>query len=200
MNNVRIEKSLELTDWICKSFVSLSLVADGRRELAMGCYYITWQHHAAVAHLCDLGLFAPATALMRCSWESYTRGLWLNHSATATQLENFEKSGIVPDSKKIAKAIDAAIPNMDDEFFEARKSKYSLLCDLNHTGIIQLNNLFVDGDITSEVDASSLDEILEFVESLALGALCSAALLAENKSVLTQAFDRMRKLKLKVIE
>ncbi len=198
MNIDRIEKSLELAGWICNSFTLLKPITDGRTEYAMGFYFITWQHHAAIAHSCDQTLFAPATALIRCAWDSYTRGLWLEVVATDEQLAKFRELERVPNSEEIRTAIEPHLLTMGDEFLKLKKDTYSLFCDLNHTGITQIRNHFSDGAIASELDDEKVDEILNFVEFLSLRALFKAAQLVKNQVLENQALERVQKLKLRM--
>lgn len=195
MNNRRVEKSIELSDWIVGCYDALPVICDGRVELAVACYYITWQHQAAIARLCCWGLFAPATALIRCAWDSYTRGMWLQFAATPEQLEDFKRTGEIPKDKAILTAIQTAIPETENGFIKAREAKYSHLSDLTHTGISQISNHFVAGEIAAHLDESTIDEILRFVEALALASLSHTALISENQIVAGEAFDRMRELK-----
>ncbi len=194
MNADRIQKSIELSDWIAQRYELLPIVCNGRAELAVTCYYITWQHQAAVAQLCRLGLFAPATALIRCAWDSYTRGMWLQFAATATQIEIFKQDGTIPKDKEILLAIQKAIPETENGFMKAREAKYSHLCDLTHTGISQISNHFVAGEITADLSDSVIQEVLRFVEAMALGSLSQSALIANNQTVASEAFDRIRRL------
>jgi hypothetical protein len=192
MNNVKIEKSIELSDWIVRHYETIPFISDGRVELAVTCYYITWQHQAAIAQLCRLGLFASATALIRCAWDSYTRGMWLHHAATPEQLDNFKQKGDVPKDKQILLELQAAIPEIENQFIKKRESMYSRLCDFTHTGIGQIANHFVSGEITADLGDSAISDVLRFVETLALSALSYSALIAKNQGVAKLAFDRMR--------
>jgi hypothetical protein len=192
MNNVRIEKSIELSDWIVRRYETIPFISDGRVELAVTCYYITWQHHAAIAQLCHLGLFASATALIRCAWDSYTRGMWLHHAATSEQLENFKQKGDMPKGKQIFLELQTAIPEIENQFIKKRESTYSRLCDFTHTGIGQIGNHFISGEITADLGDSAINDVLHFVETLALSALSYSALIAKNQEVANCAFDRMR--------
>lgn len=194
MNNDRIEKSIELSDWIVKRYEVLQPIADGRVELAVALYYITWQHQAAIAQLCSKGLFAPATALMRCAWDSYTRGMWLQFATTPEQLEKFKRGDTVPKDKIILRALEKAIPETENEFVKFRKSTYSRLCDLTHSGIGQISNNFLNGEITADLSDSAIDEVLCFVETLALAALSYSALIANDQEVAEAAVDRMSSL------
>jgi hypothetical protein len=200
MNNDRIEKSLGLANWICSSFTLLKPITNGRIEHATVFYYITWQHHTAIAHSCDQSLYAPATALIRCAWDSYTRGLWLELVATETQLADFINSEKIPKPKDISISLEPHLSAMGDDFLNLNANTYSLLCDLNHTGITQIKNHFSDGDIVAELDDKQVDAILNFVEFLSLRALFKAAQLAENPTIENQALIRVEKLKLRLLK
>jgi hypothetical protein len=156
MNSDRIKKSIELGDWISTQYEALLVSGNGRAELAATCYYITCQHQKAIAHLCCLGLFAPATALIRCAWDSFTRGMWLNFSATTLQLDTFKTKGKLPRTKDLLKAVDKAISSPGNSFVQAHEAKYNRLCDFTHTGIGQVSNHFIKNEIVSQLTDQSM--------------------------------------------
>jgi hypothetical protein len=198
MNSNRIDKSIEIGSWISSQYVSLGVSGNGRAELAAACYHITCQHQIAIAHLCRLGLFAPAKALVRCTWESFTRGLWLERSATVPQLDVFRKNGSLPIIKDLLIAIDKNFPNDIRSYLKIHETTYKQLCDFNHTGIGQISNHLIAGEIVAQLSDSEIDRVLRFVEGLAYSALHYMAELGNNRSVSQAVLNRMLEMNLRL--
>ncbi|WP_408733226.1 DUF6988 family protein, partial [Burkholderia cepacia] len=59
------------------SLSGLTLPADERSQLAIGCLDVTLEHQAAIALLHSSELYGSMMALLRVLSESLVRGLWL---------------------------------------------------------------------------------------------------------------------------
>jgi hypothetical protein len=193
VNENSIEQSKRLVDWIGTKLEQIQINIDGRTELAAASYYVTWQHQAAIVRLLDIGLVAPATALQRCVWESYTRGVWLHRGASDKQIAAF-RNGTAPDSKSLLKAIEKADGLMNGEWLRQHESRYERLCDLTHTGMGQLALQFKGGHIQADLSSIQLKQLLRFINVIALSALAEAALLGSSQSIAEEALARMRQL------
>ncbi|MDM0042648.1 hypothetical protein QTH89_08580 [Variovorax sp. J22G21] len=187
----RIEKSLELADWIALKFDGMSIVADGKSELSATCYYVVWQHQAAVPRLYREGLIAPATALLRCAWEAFTRGMWLSRAATIEQRATFRSGGKLPGHK----ALLASLEKVDDFntplLTDFHDRHFDELCDLTHTGITQLSQHWCGDEIRAEQEIMQLESVLALVDTLALCALAQAAVLAGDQPKAHEAMERL---------
>jgi hypothetical protein len=198
MNSSRICKSIEIGSWISTQYVSLGVSGDGRAELAAACYHITCQHQLAIAHLCRLGLFAPAKALIRCTWESFIRGLWLERAATVSQLDVFRKIGSLPIIKNLLIAVDKNFLDNKRSYLKIHETSYKQLCDFNHTGVGQISNHLVAGEIVAQLSGSEIDRVLRFVEGLAYSALYYMAELGRNQDISQAVLSRILEMNLKV--
>jgi hypothetical protein len=189
--NERLDKSLELADWIVSRFDGLGITGDGRSELAATCYYVVWQHQAAVPRLYRDGLIAPATALLRCAWDAYIRGMWLERVATEDALNAFKAGGSPPSQKNLMQALEIADVLPPGILLSFHQTHYSELCDLTHTGIVQVSQQLRGDEICAQQEPEQLKSILAFVDSIALSAFAQAALIADDQALAREALNRM---------
>jgi hypothetical protein len=189
----RIEQSLALADWIVDAFAQLKPSRDIRAGLSSTCFYIVWQHQAAIPRLCREGLFAPATALLRCALDSYIRGMWIHRGASDDALELFIKSLRPPHIEEMMKQIDKAdsTPQANQSIYV---SNYSSLCDATHSGIGQLARNFDGKTIMPQLSNEDESKLLIWVEALALSSLGQAAQTANNTEIATQALNKLRQI------
>ena len=189
--NERLEKSREKADWIASKFDGIGVVRDGRSELAATCYYVVWQHQAAVSSLYRAGLIAPATALLRCAWDAYIRGMWLSRAASDEAVAAFLSGRSPPPQKDLVIALEVADELPPDILSAFHRANYSELCDLTHTGITQLLQQWSNDEICARQEPEQLENILEFVDSIALSLLAQAAVMANEQVIAHEALKRM---------
>ncbi|MFN7505105.1 MAG: DUF6988 family protein, partial [Limnobacter sp.] len=84
-------KLLEVMAWIDERASGVTLPADERSLLAIGCLDVTIEHQAAIAVLHSSELYGSELALLRVLAESLVRGLWLLQCADDVQLQKFKK-------------------------------------------------------------------------------------------------------------
>lgn len=82
---------LSLIAWIDEHTSGLSLPADERHMLAVGCFDVTLEHQDAIALLHSSELPGSTLALLRVLAESLVRGLWLLHCASESELQKFKR-------------------------------------------------------------------------------------------------------------
>ncbi|WP_435567323.1 DUF6988 family protein [Burkholderia cenocepacia] len=82
---------IDLVRWIDTQTAGLTLPADERSQLAIGCLDVTLEHQAAIALLHSSELYGSMMALLRVLSESLVRGLWLHACATDVELTKFKR-------------------------------------------------------------------------------------------------------------
>ena len=85
---------VSLIPWIDQHTSGLSLPADERHLLAIGCLDVTLEHQAAIALLHANELPGSTLALLRIRTESLVRGLWLLHCASEDDLQKFKRESL----------------------------------------------------------------------------------------------------------
>jgi hypothetical protein len=90
--SVEIQKQREIANWInTKLVIPFSLC--GHDQLALSCYDISVEHHAAIFSLCELPLYGSMFALARVQFESLGNGLWIRHVASDEQMKKYQSKG-----------------------------------------------------------------------------------------------------------
>ncbi len=191
MQSTFIDKSLELSDWVISEFEKIQVTADGRSELAIACFYVTWQHQAAIARLCEIGLIAPARALLRCAWESWVRGMWLYEVATPKQLTSFTQGGKPPSHEELLKAIELKQGLEAGSMTSLHQLQYGTLCDFTHTGISQLVSQFSDGSMQAQLSDREIQVLLLYANTLALAGLGQTAIVGNDQDIAKRAKEKI---------
>ncbi len=86
-----LAKSKELSNWISPSTDGLPMVLERRSRLAAGCLRLTLDQHDAIILLMEHAVYGSAFTLLRLTFEALVRGSWLQHCASETDLEKFER-------------------------------------------------------------------------------------------------------------
>jgi hypothetical protein len=194
MCSSRVEESIALADWIISGFEKLKVTPDGRRELSAKCYYVAWQHQAAIPRLCRDGLFASATALLRCEWEAYARGMWLHRAASDLAITRFKTERKLPDHKSLLCALEKVDQLPEGSYVEFYDTHYSMLYDFTHTGMEQISMQFDGKDICVQPSDSEVAQLLHFADIIALSTFAQAASMFDRQDMADEAVKRLRNI------
>ncbi len=191
MQNNRIEQSLIQADWIVSAFEQLKPVREGRVGISMTYFYIVWQHQAAIPRLCTDGLFAPATALLRCALDAWVRGMWIHRVVSDDQFNEFIAGKRLPHIESMMSSLDKVDNNTSNTHKSLYDTSYSALCDSTHTGIDQIARHFDGETIVPKLTNEEIAELLIWAEVLALDSLSQAALISNNNEIAKEALLKL---------
>jgi len=92
---VTLDEAQEEANQIAQSLHGMELRGDPRSRVALACFAIAQQHHAAILILLanKPPLQATAFALLRPLMEAALRGEWISHCATDEQVKSFAMGG-----------------------------------------------------------------------------------------------------------
>ena len=131
---LELNRQFELANWIDKN-LSCKCSVDKAGHLALACFDLSIEHHAAICSLASSGLFGSAYSLLRVQFEALIRGLWLRHVATENELAVFEKKDEPPISPgSLIKAVEESVGLPDSLLSEVKSKKWGLLCSFTHSG------------------------------------------------------------------
>lgn len=138
---------LDLIAWIDANTSGVTLPADERTMLAVGCFDVTIEHQAAVALLGDAALHGSSFALLRVLAESLVRGLWLLHCATDAELAAFKKGRIDKSFATLIAEFEAHIGTPSGVLSGFKASAWQALNGFTHTGFHQVSRRHTAGRV-----------------------------------------------------
>jgi len=135
---------------------------DDKSRVALACYGIAQQHHAAIILLLDQPhpLLSSALSLLRSLFEATFRGAWVGHCATDEQAANL----LSGDKKQIdmASIISVLLRDLKStEHADFYKKAWPALSACTHTYEHQLLPWLIDQDITPSYQSGQIEWVLK---------------------------------------
>ena len=118
-----------INDHLCRSFP-----VDEKSQLALACFDLAIEHHAAVVLLGDSGLYGSLYALLRVEFEAYGRGLWLRHVASEQEAKNFKKDRVNLSFGSMLEVVEKQIGLETGPLSTMKRNNWQIFCSLTHTG------------------------------------------------------------------
>jgi len=133
----------------------LEIPQSARCRAAVASFGISRDHHGAIVLLFRHTFFSSGFALLRCLFEAYLRGLWLQHCATDAQIEaHFE--GANPPATMVAE-IERTPVFSSGVLSKVKRDNWDAMCQYTHTGGLHLKQW----QTASSIEPSFPDEELE---------------------------------------
>ncbi len=146
----KIKLSIELSEWLGSRINGLRIPKDEKSILACSCFHLVIEHHRAILLLIDRKLYGSALALVRVLFESFIRGLWLQHCATPKELNLYANDKLELKFSDLLKNVEA-VPGWDSGLFSNFKSNYwKPLNSFTHSGFLQTSQRFNGSTIVSD--------------------------------------------------
>lgn len=174
-----------MLDMIETEIVELKIKANDQGVIAAGTLLAVTLDHAQGIKFCLMkSAYSSAFSLLRILFETYIRAMWLGKCANSLQLEEYIENDkvISKDNKKIifgdmVNEVESAY-QLPAYFSEIKKSTWSGLNSLTHSGRVQLHRNFDGKSIRHTYDDDHIDEAIAFstmVSCLAFAGLCDLA-------------------------
>lgn len=93
-----------VSKWVAHEFNELHLHVSGRETIALGAFFVVFEHHTSVALLTENNHKASAHALLRPMFEVLVRGLWVLH-ADGGQLDHFQQGRDTADPEQMLRVL-----------------------------------------------------------------------------------------------
>lgn len=118
------------------------------------------EHFGTMLLLAGSELYGSMLALMRVTFESVGRGLWLRHCATPSQRAKFTKGKLELSFATLLQQVEAAVGSSGTPLSSLQAGTWTVMNDYTHTGIRQVrarhSQETVAGTYPSEVVVSAL--------------------------------------------
>lgn len=182
---------LDLVRWIDDHTAGLTLPADKRSQLAIGCFDVALEHQAAMTLLHSSELYGSMLALLRVLSEAVVRGLWLHACATESQLTKFQKGKLDKTFATIVQEYEEKIETPNGVLSGYKLSAWTQLNDFTHTGFLQVSRRHKPGRVEGSYPDQDLKNALGAAGALGLIAAGQLIALAERHDLLPLFFEKM---------
>ena len=182
---------VELVKWINKHTAGLTLPADERTQIAIGCFDVALEHQGAIALLHSARLPGSMLALLRVLSESLVRGLWLHECATEQQLQKFKKGSLDKKFDLLVKEYEAKIGTPNGVLSGFKLSAYKQMNDFTHTGFLQVSSRHAPGFVGPNYSEDDLGKALGVAGALGLVAAGQIIAIAGRHDLLPTLMERM---------
>ena len=181
----------DLVQWIDDNTAGLSLPADERSQLAVGCFDVALEHQAAIALLHSSELYGSMLALLRVLSESLVRGLWLHGCATDAELNRFKKGRLEKSFDSLIKEYETKIGTPGGVLSGFKVSAYAQMNDFTHTGFLQVSRRHKPGRVEANFPDQDLTNALGAAGALGLVAAGQLIAIAGRHDLLPGFMDKM---------
>lgn len=184
-------KLLELIAWIDQRTSGLTLPADERSMLAIGCLDVAIEHQAAIALLHKSELHGSELALLRVLAESLVRGLWLLLCATDKQLQKFKNGKLDRTFAELIADVEAKMGTPNGVLSGFKATAWDALNGFTHTGFHQVSRRHSPRRVEGNYSENELANALGVAGALGLVAAGQIISLSDHQELLPEFFERM---------
>ena len=124
-----------------------SIPVDASNYQSIGCFDLTIEHFGAILLLASADLYGSMFSMIRVTFESLGRGLWLRYCATPSQRIKFSKGKLAPTFGDMLLQVEAAVGTNGTPLSSFKDGAWAVLNDFTHTGIRQVRARHKDGAI-----------------------------------------------------
>lgn len=184
-------KLLEVMAWIDERASGVTLPADERSLLAIGCLDVAIEHQAAIALLHSSELYGSELALLRVLAESLVRGLWLLQCADDEQLQKFKRGKLDKTFSELITEIESSMGTPNGVLSAFKASAWTALNGFTHTGFHQVSRRHSPGRVEGNYSEDELTKALGVAGALGLIAGAQVVGMSDRKELVPAFFERM---------
>lgn len=129
-----LDKQKELAEWFNKNLSIPFNLDTENKKLALPCFDLALEHHAAICGLCDSRLFGSMFALVRVEFEAMARGLWFYHVASGEEIKKFQKENLKLEFGYTIENIEKKLGVSQGLLSKIKTKQWKIFCSFTHTG------------------------------------------------------------------
>ncbi len=186
-----LASSRERADWIDKSTDGLEVPSTVRARLSAACFDQVHEHHKAIRLLLQHSLTGSAFSLVRPTFETFVRGLWLLHCATDTEVEQFTNDKLHKSFDQIIEEIEARDAYNVGVLSRVKKDYWNSMCSYAHGGYLQAVRRNTEDSITANYTEGEAIEVANSASTFALLAAFEVFTMANRDDLAAEVFERI---------
>ncbi len=187
-----LARSADLSNWIDSSIHGLEIPSGDREVMAAALFDQVHEHHKAILLLLKKSFVGSAFSLVRPTFETFVRGVWLWHCASEKEVENFAKGkinektfGALIDEIEAQRGYDVGVLS------KVKKEAWSAMCSYAHGGYLQAVRRMTPGQITANYSEGEMLEVINSSSAIALLAASEIFSMANRKDLVEGVLERM---------
>lgn len=189
-----LAQSAKLSDWLDASIHGLDIPSGDREAMAGALLDQVQEHHKAIQLLIKDSLVGSAFSLLRSTFETHIRGVWLLRCASVEEVENFKKDRLDKPLGALIQEIEAC-PGYDvDVFSKVKTEGWGAMCSYTHGGYLQAVRRIVPGQIAPNYSEGAILEVIRSSDTIALLAASEIFSMAKQTDLTLEVLERMRGL------
>ncbi|HHF0484579.1 TPA: DUF5677 domain-containing protein, partial [Vibrio antiquarius] len=146
--------------------------------IASSYYSICMEHYRSILTLLELQLYSSASALLRCLFESYVKGLWFYYCSDAKDIDRLRRD-------KFEKPFGALVSEIEETkgkgLSTAKKHLWRTLNGLTHSGAGQVSRRISDETIGSNFDEPFIEDVKRLTNNYGLLVAGELALISNDR-------------------
>ncbi|WJG23730.1 DUF6988 family protein [Vibrio furnissii] len=156
----------------------IQLPRTDRVMVASSYYSICMEHYRSILTLLELRLYSSASALLRCLFESYVKGLWFYYCSTDADINLLRRDKF---ERKFGTLVDDIEKAKVKGLSSAKKNNWGTLNGLTHSGAGQVSRRISGDKICSNFDENFIQDAMRFANNYGLLVAGELALISDNK-------------------
>ncbi|KJQ88405.1 MULTISPECIES: DUF5677 domain-containing protein [Vibrio] len=173
-----MEKSKQNLVLLEKALDRIQLPRNDKVMVASSYYSICMEHYRSILNLLELRLYSSASALLRCLFESYVKGLWFYYCSSEDDIallrtDKFEK----PFGVLVKEIEEKKVKGLSN----AKKNNWKTLNGLTHSGAGQVSRRISGHQIGSNFSEGFIEDTMKFANDYGLLAAGELALISNDK-------------------
>ncbi len=186
------ENQIALQKWI-EEKSKIPIQTDERAHLALICFDLCIEHHAAITLLFASQLYGSMYALIRSSFESYTRGMFLLGAATQAEIEAYKSDKFDLKFYQILERVESSLGSKGGPLYNLKKSSWTTFNSFTHTGIKQAIRRNINGSIGAiAYPEKETINILNLAGTFSLLAAVSIIGMSSSDSLIKEALEKCK--------
>ena len=133
-----------------------------------------------------------AGCLVRPTFETYIRGLWLKNCATDTEVTDFIADKPLKPIGNLLEEIEANEGYNEGVLSNIKKSSWAAMCSYAHGGYLQAVRRNTPDQIAPNYSPHERTEVMRFASAIAVLAACEIFELANREDLAGQCLQRMK--------
>ena len=162
-----LTRSEKILDWLDQNIDGLKIESTDRVRLSGACFDQVQEHARATCLLLRHRLTGSAFSLVRVTFETFCRGLWLRHCATDQEVAGFQKDKLEKKPTQIIEAIES-MDMYNVGVLSKIGSYWSAMCSYAHGGYLPAVPRITSERIQPNYSDQEVQQVIRFASAWAL--------------------------------
>ncbi|MAL80241.1 MAG: hypothetical protein CMN55_14230 [Sneathiella sp.] len=188
-----IEEIKENVNWLESQIEGMQIPSNHRNTIAAALYSIALEQGSGIILLIENLKYAPASSLLRVTFESLVRGKWIQMAAKQNFVEKIDLKKFPKQYSQI-KQIEIENNDIGKTILSFKNRTDNILNDYTHSGQRAIVRRISGSRITPNYDPLEVLEILSLSRSFCFIAATSICDLADNEEISKRIYFRFKDL------